>query len=166
VLVEEVARQLRELALRGRYGASGLEVGDWKGQSTAVCVSARPWPTPTEQRPDFMSGGGVEQLRGIFAAMFTARCVPEFSVLSLDRRVLMTTTIQGNGTVSTIVMRTRWGARDESRLSPAGPGCSALPSNPDAQGLLLYPWCGVGSQRIHRVPGMERSDSVRLVGEA
>jgi len=52
-----------------------------------------------------IAGSGVEQLRGHFAAMFTTRFVPEFWVLSLDQRVLMNTTIWGNGTVSTIVVR-------------------------------------------------------------
>ena len=52
-----------------------------------------------------VAGSGVEQLRGRFAAMFTTRFVPEFWVLSLDRRVLMHTTVWGKGTVSTIVIR-------------------------------------------------------------
>jgi hypothetical protein len=52
-----------------------------------------------------LAGSEVELLRGYFAAMFTTRFVPEFSVLSLDQRVLMSTTIWGNGTVSTIVIR-------------------------------------------------------------
>ncbi|MGI5204647.1 hypothetical protein ACQEU6_24065 [Spirillospora sp. CA-108201] len=52
-----------------------------------------------------IAGSEVEQLRGYFASMFTTRFVPEFTVLSLDQRVLMNTTIWGNGTVSTIVIR-------------------------------------------------------------
>jgi len=52
-----------------------------------------------------IAGSEVEQLRGHFAAMFTTRFVPEFWVLSLDQRMLMNTTIWGNGTVSTIVIR-------------------------------------------------------------
>jgi len=52
-----------------------------------------------------IAGSEVEQLRGHFAAMFTTRFVPEFWVPSLDRRMLMNTTIWGDGTVSTIVMR-------------------------------------------------------------
>ena len=51
-----------------------------------------------------LAGSGVEQLRGHFAAVFTTRFVPEFWVLSLNQRVLMNTTIWGNGTVSTIVI--------------------------------------------------------------
>jgi hypothetical protein len=52
-----------------------------------------------------IAGSEVEQLRGHFAAMFTKRFVPEFWVLSLDQRMMMNTTIWGNGTVSTIVIR-------------------------------------------------------------
>lgn len=52
-----------------------------------------------------IAGSGVEQLRGHFAGMFTTRFVPEFWVLSRDQRMLMNTTIWGNGTVSTIVIR-------------------------------------------------------------
>ncbi|MBO2465366.1 hypothetical protein [Actinomadura violacea] len=51
------------------------------------------------------AGSGVEQFRGHFAGMFTTRFVPEFWALSLDQRVLTNTTIWGNGTVSTIVIR-------------------------------------------------------------
>jgi hypothetical protein len=52
-----------------------------------------------------IASSGVEQLGGGFAGTFTTRFVPEFRVLSLDQRVLMNTTLWGNGTVSTIVIR-------------------------------------------------------------
>lgn len=52
-----------------------------------------------------IAGSGVEQLGSWFAGMFTKRFVPEFWVLSLDQRMLMNTTVWGNGTVSTIVIR-------------------------------------------------------------
>lgn len=52
-----------------------------------------------------IAGSEVEQLRGHFASMFTTRFVPELTMLSLDQRVLMNTTIWGNGTVSTIAIR-------------------------------------------------------------
>ncbi|WP_328390739.1 hypothetical protein [Nocardia sp. NBC_00416] len=45
--------------------------------------------------------GGEAEHRGV---RFTSRFAPEFWVLSLDRRVLMSTTLWGNGTVSTIVI--------------------------------------------------------------
>ena len=39
------------------------------------------------------------------SGLFTDRFVPEFTALSLDGRTLLTTTVWGNGTVSTIVIR-------------------------------------------------------------
>ncbi|MEU0646442.1 hypothetical protein [Streptomyces umbrinus] len=47
----------------------------------------------------------VEQLRSWMGAVMTDRFVPEFTVVSLDGRVLMNTTVWGNGTVSTIAIR-------------------------------------------------------------
>jgi hypothetical protein len=52
-----------------------------------------------------IAGSGVRQLGGYFRATFTTRYVPEFWALSLDQRVLMHTTVWGNGTVSTIAIR-------------------------------------------------------------
>ncbi|MDQ0371229.1 hypothetical protein [Catenuloplanes indicus] len=52
-----------------------------------------------------LAAGGSEALRGYFGAHFTDRYVPEFAMISLDQRVLLNTTIWGNGTVSTIVIR-------------------------------------------------------------
>jgi len=37
--------------------------------------------------------------------VFTGRFVPEFTMRSLDGRVLLNTTVWGNGTVSVIVIR-------------------------------------------------------------
>ncbi|WP_404953238.1 hypothetical protein [Streptomyces sp. 147326] len=47
----------------------------------------------------------VSLLRSGFARVFTDRFVPEFTVASLDGRMMMNTTVWGNGTVSTIVIR-------------------------------------------------------------
>ncbi|MEU5314065.1 hypothetical protein [Streptomyces sp. NPDC021562] len=47
----------------------------------------------------------VAQLRSGFATLFTTRFVPEFTVVSLDGRMMMNTTVWGNGTVSTIAIR-------------------------------------------------------------
>ncbi|MFJ9668218.1 hypothetical protein ACIRPP_26995 [Streptomyces sp. NPDC101219] len=47
----------------------------------------------------------VDQLRSWFAALFTTRFVPEFSAVSLDGRTSLTTTVWGNGTVSSIAIR-------------------------------------------------------------
>lgn len=44
-------------------------------------------------------------LRSGFAGLFTDRFVPEFTMLSLDGKVLLNTTVWGDGTVSTIVIR-------------------------------------------------------------
>lgn len=50
---------------------------------------------------DISGSSTVDQPSAYFATRFT----PEFWALSLDRRMLMTTTIWGNGTVSAIVIR-------------------------------------------------------------
>ncbi|WP_031514964.1 hypothetical protein [Streptomyces sp. NRRL F-5123] len=47
----------------------------------------------------------VTQLRSGFATLFTTRFVPEFTAVSLDGRMMMNTTVWGNGTVSTIAIR-------------------------------------------------------------
>ncbi|MET9108464.1 hypothetical protein [Streptomyces zhihengii] len=47
----------------------------------------------------------VEQLRSPMGGLLSERFVPEFTVVSLDGRVLMNTTVWGNGTVSTIAIR-------------------------------------------------------------
>ncbi|MEU1323796.1 hypothetical protein [Streptomyces microflavus] len=47
----------------------------------------------------------VEQFRSPMGGLLTERFVPEFTVVSLDSRVLMNTTVWGNGTVSTIAIR-------------------------------------------------------------
>lgn len=73
--------------------------------STVVHEPERAWVRVRLADRWDLAGSGIEQLRGHFAAMFTTRFVPEFEVLSLDRRVLMNTTIWGNGTVSTIAVR-------------------------------------------------------------
>ncbi|GLZ78547.1 hypothetical protein Afil01_33540 [Actinorhabdospora filicis] len=52
-----------------------------------------------------LAGSGVEQLRSPMGALLTHRFVPEFTVLSLDGRVLMNTTVWGNGAISTIAIR-------------------------------------------------------------
>jgi hypothetical protein len=43
-------------------------------------------------------------LRSYFAGLFTERFVPEFTMLSNDGRVLVDTTVWGDGTISTIVI--------------------------------------------------------------
>lgn len=57
----------------------------------------------------------VEQLRSPMGALLTQRFVPEFTVVSLDGRVLMNTTVWGNGTVSTIAIRPGQAAASSSR---------------------------------------------------
>jgi hypothetical protein len=52
-----------------------------------------------------LAGSGAPALQSWFAGVFTDRFVPEFTMLSLDGRVLLNTTVWGNGTVSTIVIR-------------------------------------------------------------
>lgn len=66
-------------------------------------------------------GSEVDLLRSGFATLFTDRFVPEFTVASLDGRMMMNTTVWGDGTLGTIVIR--------PSLSPCGtapppwPGC-------------------------------------------
>ncbi|GAA2398646.1 hypothetical protein GCM10010191_01750 [Actinomadura vinacea] len=52
-----------------------------------------------------IAGSGVATLRSNLAGVFTTRFVPEFTSVSLDRRMLLHTTVWGNGTVSSIVIR-------------------------------------------------------------
>ncbi|MFE7037776.1 hypothetical protein ACFU9Y_46585 [Streptomyces sp. NPDC057621] len=47
----------------------------------------------------------VDQFRSPMGGLLTERFVPEFTVVSLDSRVLLNTTVWGNGTVSTIAIR-------------------------------------------------------------
>jgi hypothetical protein len=47
----------------------------------------------------------VEQFRSAVAALFTERYVPEFTALAADGHLLMTTTVWGDGTVSTLAVR-------------------------------------------------------------
>ncbi|GAA1384099.1 hypothetical protein [Catellatospora chokoriensis] len=61
-----------------------------------------------------IAGSGVPALRSSFAGLFTDRFVPEFTTVSLDGRMLMNTTVWGDGTVSTIVIR-------PDRLPSGGP---------------------------------------------
>ncbi|MEU4479697.1 hypothetical protein AB0F68_16815 [Micromonospora sp. NPDC023966] len=50
-----------------------------------------------------LTGSGC-LLRSSFAGLFTDRFVPEFVMTSLDGRMVLETTVWGNGTVSTIVV--------------------------------------------------------------
>jgi hypothetical protein len=52
-----------------------------------------------------LAGSGSIALRSGFGGLFTDRFVPEFSMLSSDHKALLNTTVWGNGTVSTIVIR-------------------------------------------------------------
>jgi hypothetical protein len=52
-----------------------------------------------------LAGSGSTALRSSFGGLFTDRFVPEFSMLSLDYKAMLNTTVWGNGTVSTIVIR-------------------------------------------------------------
>ena len=52
-----------------------------------------------------LAGSGSMVLRSSFGGLFTDRYVPEFSMLSLDHNAMLNTTVWGNGTVSTIVIR-------------------------------------------------------------
>jgi hypothetical protein len=52
-----------------------------------------------------LAGSGSTALGSGFGSLFTDRFVPEFSMLSLDHRAMLNTTVWGNGTVSTIVIR-------------------------------------------------------------
>jgi hypothetical protein len=54
-----------------------------------------------------LAGSGSMALRSGFGRHFTDRFVPEFSMLSLDHKAMLNTTVWGNGTVSTIVIRPR-----------------------------------------------------------
>jgi hypothetical protein len=47
----------------------------------------------------------VPALRSAFAGLFTKSFVPEFTMLSIDGRMLLNTTVWGDGSVSTIVIR-------------------------------------------------------------
>jgi hypothetical protein len=51
-----------------------------------------------------LAGSGSAAL-GSFGAFATERFVPEFTMLSLDQRMILSTTIWGNATVSTVVVR-------------------------------------------------------------
>ena len=50
-------------------------------------------------------GSRVPALRSGFAGLFTERFVPEFTMLSIDGRMLLNTTVWGNGTINTIAIR-------------------------------------------------------------
>ncbi|MEV6104285.1 hypothetical protein AB0M28_06150 [Streptomyces sp. NPDC051940] len=50
-------------------------------------------------------GSEADLLRSGFANLFTDRFVPEFTMASLDGRMMLNTTVWGDGTVSTIVIR-------------------------------------------------------------
>ncbi|WP_446219397.1 hypothetical protein [Micromonospora sp. IBHARD004] len=52
---------------------------------------------------DLAAGGCL--LRSSFAGLLTDRFVPEFVMTSLDGRMVLETTVWGNGTVSTVVVR-------------------------------------------------------------
>ena len=56
------------------------------------------------ERRDLASSGSTF-LRSSFAALFTERFVPEFTTLSLDGKMILTTTVWGDRTVSTVVIR-------------------------------------------------------------
>ena len=50
-------------------------------------------------------GSEVDLLWSGFASLFTERFVPEFTMASLDGRMMLQTTVWGDGTLSTIVIR-------------------------------------------------------------
>ena len=52
-----------------------------------------------------LASSDAQLLRGPFTGLFTDRFVPEFVMTSLDGRMVLETTIWGNGTVSTLVVR-------------------------------------------------------------
>ncbi|WP_240670259.1 hypothetical protein [Actinoplanes solisilvae] len=52
-----------------------------------------------------LAGSGSASLRSHFAAVFTERFVPEFTMLSTDQKMVLNTTVWGDATVSTIVVR-------------------------------------------------------------
>ena len=82
----------REFLLRVYYDVSnGADPGSW--------VQVR-----LDGEWDFI-GPETATLRSGFAGLFTRRYVPEFTMLSLDGRAMLNTTVWGNGTVSTIVIR-------------------------------------------------------------
>ena len=64
-----------------------------------------PWIRVRLRREWDLGGSGSRALGSVFGALFTDRFVPEFSMLSLDHRALLNTTVWGDGTVSTIVIR-------------------------------------------------------------
>ncbi|WP_407937050.1 hypothetical protein [Kineosporia babensis] len=52
-----------------------------------------------------IAGSGSAVLRGWFGTHFTDRYLPEFTMHSLDQKMLLQTAIWGDGSVSTIVIR-------------------------------------------------------------
>lgn len=62
-----------------------------------------------------LAASGSLALRSGFGRLFTDRYVPEFFMLSTDHRAMLNTTVWGNGSVSTIVIR-------PDRLTPASEG--------------------------------------------
>jgi hypothetical protein len=52
-----------------------------------------------------LAGSNSTALRSGFGGLFADRFVPEFSMLSIDHKAMLNTTVWGNGTVSTIVIR-------------------------------------------------------------
>jgi hypothetical protein len=52
-----------------------------------------------------LAGSGSSTLRSQFAGVFTERFVPEFTMLSLDQKMMLNTTVWGDATISTIVIR-------------------------------------------------------------
>jgi hypothetical protein len=52
-----------------------------------------------------LAGSGSAALRSYLGAHFTSRFVPEFTMLSLDQQMILNTTVWGDATVSTIVIR-------------------------------------------------------------
>ena len=72
---------------------------------------------PDEVEPDFawvrvrlsdqwdLAGSNSIALLSGFGGLFIDRFVPEFSMLSVDRKAMLNTTVWGQGTVSTVVIR-------------------------------------------------------------
>ncbi|MEV0133038.1 hypothetical protein AB0H83_31815 [Dactylosporangium sp. NPDC050688] len=52
-----------------------------------------------------LAASGSTALRSFLGSHFTRRFVPEFTMLSLDQRMILNTTVWGDATVSTIVIR-------------------------------------------------------------
>jgi hypothetical protein len=52
-----------------------------------------------------LGGGGASLLRSTFAGLFTDRYVPEFVMTAVDGRMVLETTVWGDGTLSTLVVR-------------------------------------------------------------